>query len=164
MAFKKTSSPQSSRPHDELGLIRALAGILDETGLTEIELEQDGIRVRVARSVAINANSPQSGAPAGTMGDLPPAASPQPHPADPEMHPGVVKSPMVGTVYLSPSPGAPQFIEIGVEVKQGQTLLVIEAMKTMNQIPAPRAGKVTRVLVDNGQPVEYGEALVVIEQ
>jgi acetyl-CoA carboxylase biotin carboxyl carrier protein len=71
---------------------------------------------------------------------------------------------MVGTVYLSPSPGAPQFIEIGVEVKQGQTLLVIEAMKTMNQIPAPRAGKVTRVLVDNGQPVEYGEALVVIEQ
>jgi len=164
MAFKKTPNAQSNRPQDELGLIRALAGILDETGLTEIELERDGIRVRVARSLAINANFPQSGTPAAAMGALPPAPPPPPYPADLETHPGLVKSPMVGTVYLSPSPGAPQFIEVGAEVKQGQTLLIIEAMKTMNQIPAPRAGKVTRVLVDNGQPVEYGEALVVIEQ
>jgi acetyl-CoA carboxylase biotin carboxyl carrier protein len=163
MAFKKTAGPRTDSPENELGLIRTLAAILDETGLTEIELERAGTRVRVSRAMAVNASvaalAPASAPPAAAASA--PAAGP--NPGEPAAHPGVVKSPMVGTVYRSPSPGAPLFVEIGSEVKQGQTLLIIEAMKTMNQIPAPRAGKVTQILVESGQPVEYGEAMVVIE-
>ena len=138
-------------------LIRELTKLLDETGLTEIEIEQDGQRVRVARGAVAAA------APAAQR--LAPAAAPQPAAAalDPSKHPGVVISPMVGTAYGSPEPGAKPFIEIGSKVKAGDTLLIIEAMKTMNQIPAARAGTVIQILFEDGQPVEFGEPLVIIE-
>jgi acetyl-CoA carboxylase biotin carboxyl carrier protein len=134
-------------------LIRELTKLLEETGLTEIEIEQDGQRVRVARNAATPA-TPRAAAPA-----------PQPvaAPLDPSKHPGVVISPMVGTAYAAPEPGAKPFIEIGAQVKAGDTLLVVEAMKTMNQIPAPRAGTVIQILFEDGQPVEFGEPLVIIE-
>jgi acetyl-CoA carboxylase biotin carboxyl carrier protein len=163
MAFKRNPMSPANSSEDELALIRRLAGVLDETGLGEIEIERAGIRVRVARSVAINAIVPQAASAGAPIASAPVAPPPQSQSANLDAHPGVVKSPMVGTAYRSPSPGAQQFVEIGSEVKQGQTLLIIEAMKTMNQIPAPRAGRVTRILVENGQPVEYGEALAVIE-
>jgi acetyl-CoA carboxylase biotin carboxyl carrier protein len=140
-------------------LIHELTKLLDETGLTEIEIEQDGQRVRVARGAVATA------APTVTRA----AAEPQPVaesvkvPLDPAKHPGVVNSPMVGTAYGSPEPGAKPFIEIGARVKAGDTLLIIEAMKTMNQIPAPRAGSVIQILFEDGQPVEFGEPLVIIE-
>ena len=141
-------------------LIQELSKLLDETGLTEIEIEQDGQRIRVARgSVAVAA------APAPVAR----AAAPQPvgesaaAPMDAAKHPGVVKSPMVGTAYMAPEPGARPFIEVGTKVKAGDTLIIIEAMKTMNQIPAPRGGTVTQILCEDGQPVEFGEPLVIIE-
>jgi acetyl-CoA carboxylase biotin carboxyl carrier protein len=164
MALKKPAGSRIGSPEEELGLIRTLATILDETGLTEIELEREGTRVRVSRAMAISASvaAPASAPSHPTAPALAPAESPKPA-SDLAAHPGLVKSPMVGTVYRSPSPGAPLFVDVGSEVKQGQTLLIIEAMKTINQIPAPKAGKVTQVLVENGQPVEYGEPLVVIE-
>jgi len=141
-------------------LIQELSKLLDETGLTEIEIEQEGQRIRVARgSVAVAAAAPRAIA----------AAAPQPitesasKPMDPAKHPGVVASPMVGTAYMAPEPSARPFIEVGSKVKAGETLLIIEAMKTMNQIPAPRAGTVTQILCEDGQPVEFGEPLVIIE-
>jgi len=161
MAFKKTSGASTHLPERELDLIRTLAGLLDETGLTEIELEHQGTRVRVSRAVTGSASTvPHPPLPASVSASPVTAAAP---PVHADGHPGVVKSPMVGTVYRSPTPGAALFVEVGSEVKEGQTLLIIEAMKTMNQIPAPRAGRVTQVLVENGQPVEYGQALVVVE-
>ena len=153
------------RDGSERALIRDLAQLLNETGLSEIEIERDGLKVRVARQLTVAA----AAAPAVTqlaprsVPTMPtPAAAP---PAGPDWasHPGCVKSPMVGTSYRSPEPGAPAFIEIGARVSQGQTLLIIEAMKTMNHIPAPKAGVVSQILFENGQPVEYGEPLVVIE-
>lgn len=148
----------------ELALIRTLAGILNDTGLSEIELEKSGTRVRVSKAITAVANvstAPVHHAPAITA---PASSSLVAAPKVPEAdHPGTVKSPMVGTIYLAPAPGANNFIEIGTQVKEGQTLLIIEAMKTMNQIPAPKAGKVVRILVDSGHPVEYGEPLVVVE-
>ena len=137
-------------------VVRALAALLDETGLTEIEVEQDGLRVRVARQ-----HAPQPARPAVTV-PLTAAAS-LPAGIDPAQHPGVVTSPMVGTAYRSPEPGAKPFIEVGSTVEAGATLLIIEAMKTMNQIPAPRSGTVIQVLVADGQPVEYGQPLMIIE-
>ena len=136
--------------------IRELTKLLDETGLTEIEIEQDGQRVRVARNVAARA----AAAPAPVPLAVPEMAAP---PLDLAKHPGVVNSPMVGTAYAAPEPGAKPFIEIGSKVKVGDTLLVVEAMKTMNQIPAPRAGTVIQILFEDGQPVEFGEPLVIIE-
>lgn len=156
MAEKKTGIDQA--------LIRDLANILNETDLTEIEVEQDDLRIRVSRqgtpqyvqapiaAPAALAAAPSAAAPAAAA-----APAPARNPAN------VVAAPMVGTCYMSPAPGARPFVEVGATVKEGQTLLIIEAMKTMNQIPAPRSGKVTEVLVDDGRPVEYGEALVVIE-
>ena len=140
-------------------LILELTKLLHETGLTEIEIEQDGQRVRVARGGAISSAASRATAASipQTVGES--AAAP----LDPAKHPGVVISPMVGTAYGSPEPGAKPFIEIGSKVKAGDTLLIIEAMKTMNQIPAPRAGTIAQVLFDDGQPVEYGEPLVIIE-
>ena len=134
-------------------LILELTKLLDETGLTEIELEQNGQRVRVARgAVAPRAEpAPQ------------PVAESIAKPLDPAKHPGVVTSPMVGTAYGAAEPGAKPFVEVGSTVKAGDTLLIIEAMKTMNQIPAPRGGTITQVLFDDGQPVEFGEPLVIIE-
>jgi acetyl-CoA carboxylase biotin carboxyl carrier protein len=141
-------------------LIRELALLLDETSLTEIEIERAGLRLRVARNVSIAASMPAGFQPAASA--TAPAATPAAV-ADVAKHPGAVPSPMVGTAYWSSEPGAKPFIEIGTKVSVGQTLLIIEAMKTMNQIPSPRAGTVTQILVEDGQPVEFGEPLVIIE-
>ncbi len=138
-------------------LILELTKLLEETGLTEIEIEQDSQRVRVARG-AIAPVAPRAAAPVAQ-----PAVAEAELPLDPSKHPGVVISPMVGTAYGSPEPGAKRFIEIGSRVKTGDTLLIIEAMKTMNQIPATRAGTVIQILFEDGQPVEFGEPLVIIE-
>ena len=140
------------------GLIRSLAALLNETGLSEIEIEQKGLRVRIARNLTIAAVAPAI----GTAGVTTAPAMIVPA-RDADTHPGTLKSPMVGTAYRAAEPGAPAFVEVGAVVKQGQTVLIIEAMKTMNHIPAPRAGTVTAVLVENGQPVEYGEPLLIIE-
>jgi acetyl-CoA carboxylase biotin carboxyl carrier protein len=141
-------------------LIRELALLLDETSLTEIEIERAGLRVRVARNISIAAAVPAQAATIVSAQAVPAAETPA---ADFANHPGVVPSPMVGTAYWAPEPGAKPFIEIGAKVAAGQTLLIIEAMKTMNQIPSPRAGTVTQILVEDGQPVEFGEPLVIIE-
>jgi acetyl-CoA carboxylase biotin carboxyl carrier protein len=147
---KKTKAVAKSSPRSpELALIDNLAEILNSTGLTEIELEQKGVRVRVSKSV----NATYQAAPAAAAAPVAPAGDMA----------GGVKSPMVGTAYLAASPEAAAFVAVGTTVKQGQTLLIIEAMKTMNQIPAPKSGKVTQILVTNGQPVEFGEVLMVVE-
>ena len=139
-------------------LIRELALLLDETSLTEIEIERAGLRLRVARNVSIAAAMPASFQQA-TSAPAPAAVAA----TDIAKHPGAVPSPMVGTAYWASEPGAKPFIEVGTKVSVGQTLLIIEAMKTMNQIPSPRAGTVTQILIEDGQPVEFGEPLVIIE-
>jgi acetyl-CoA carboxylase biotin carboxyl carrier protein len=151
------SAPKFTR--DDSALIRELALLLDETSLTEIEIERAGLRLRVARNISIAASMPANYQPAPSA---PPAAAPVDI-ADIAAHPGVVPSPMVGTAYWASEPGAKPFIEVGSKVSVGQTLLIIEAMKTMNQIPSTRAGTVTQILVEDGQPVEFGEPLVIIE-
>lgn len=145
------------------GLIRDLADILNDTDLTEIEVEQDDLRIRVSRASAtqyvqapIAAAAPVAAAPVA-------AAAPTAAPVAAADNKNAVTAPMVGTAYLAPAPGAKAFIEVGATVKEGQTLLIIEAMKTMNQIPAPRSGKVTEILITDGQPVEYGQPLVIVE-
>jgi acetyl-CoA carboxylase biotin carboxyl carrier protein len=154
-----TAKSKSSDRSGDAALIRELALLLDETDLTEIEIERAGLRVRVARNVSIAASVPANYAPAAGS----PVAAASVAPIDVAKHPGVVPSPMVGTVYWASEPGAKPFIEVGSKVTAGQTLMIIEAMKTMNQIPAPRAGTVTQILVEDGVPVEYGEPLVIIE-
>lgn len=144
------------------GLIRDLANILNETDLTEIEVEQDDMRIRVSRAgtpqyVQAPVNGPAF-APAAAPAA--PVAAAAPAPAD---NKNAVTAPMVGTVYMAPAPGARNFIEVGATVKEGQTLLIIEAMKTMNQIPSPRSGKITEILINDAQPVEYGQPLVIVE-
>ena len=151
------SAPKKGKVDKEL--IRELAGLLDEASLSEIEIEQAGLRVRVSRS---------GGVPMQAVHQTVPAASPATATATntsaaDQMPSGAVPSPMVGTTYLAAAPGADPFVKVGDTVSQGQTLLIVEAMKTMNQIPAPTAGKVARILVENGQPVEYGEPLVILE-
>lgn len=139
-------------------VIRELAKLLEETGLSEIAIEQDGVSIRVARNlVATASRTRQAEIPAAV-----PAAT-TPAPLDPAQHPGLVASPMVGTAYWAPEPGARPFVDVGSQVKAGETLLIIEAMKTMNQIPAPRSGTVIQILVEDGQPVEFGEPLMIIE-
>jgi acetyl-CoA carboxylase biotin carboxyl carrier protein len=150
---------KSSVDHE---LIRELAKLLDETGLSEIEIDRDGLRVRVARGAAGIAPATAVVPPTGQAAVAAEAAV-RALTDDPVTHPGCVRSPMVGTAYLAPEPGAAPFIEVGTRVSQGQTLLIIEAMKTMNHIPAPKAGVVTAILVENGQPVEFGEPLAIIE-
>ncbi|MCX2696423.1 acetyl-CoA carboxylase biotin carboxyl carrier protein [Ochrobactrum chromiisoli] len=142
--------------------IRDLADILNETDLTDIEVEHGDLRIRVSRKVTVQA--------AATVMQAAPAAAPAPvaavvatEPTKAELSKNAVPSPMVGTAYLAPAPGARNFIEVGTQVKEGQTLLIIEAMKTMNQIAAPRAGTVKAILIEDAQPVEFGEPLVVIE-
>ncbi len=152
-------------------LVKDLARILRDTDLSEIEVENEGVRVRVARQANIApqmvqahvpmAQAPMAMAPAAANSASAPAA-PAPA-ADPAKHPGAVPSPMVGTVYTQPEPGASAFIKVGDTVKEGQQLFIIEAMKTMNPVPSPRSGTVTAILVHDAQPVEYGEALCVIE-
>jgi len=153
----KSDAPPAVPAED---VVRALAKLLDETGLSEIEIEEGGRRVRVARAVP---------AATATFMAPPTAAAPRvqavaaERPPEPSEHPGVVLSPMVGSAYRAPEPGAKPFVDIGARVKVGDTLLIIEAMKTLNQIPAPRAGTVTQILFEDGQPVEFGESLMIIE-
>ena len=150
----------------EAGWIRELAGILEETGLTEIEIEKNEVRLRVSRQggasqVVAAAPAPAvAAAPAAAAAPVAAAPAASPGAAD---HPGAVKSPMVGTAYLSPSPGAEPFIKEGGSVAEGQTIMIVEAMKTMNPITAPRSGSVTKILVSDAQPVEFDEALLIIE-
>ena len=142
-------------------VIRELAGLLDETNLTEIEWEQDDQRVRVSRGGGGGMH--YVAAPASMPGAAPVAPGDQAPIAAPTSHPGAVKSPMVGTAYLSPEPSAPAFVKVGDSVSQGQTLLIVEAMKTMNPIAAPHSGKVTAILIDDSTPVEFGEPLMIVE-
>lgn len=142
--------------------IRDLADILNETDLTDIEVEHGDLRIRVSRKVTVQAAATVMPAAAPVaVAAAPAAAAAGPTKAD--LSKNAVPSPMVGTAYLAPAPGARNFIEVGAQVKEGQTLLIIEAMKTMNQIPAPRAGTVKAILIEDAQPVEFGEPLVVIE-
>jgi acetyl-CoA carboxylase biotin carboxyl carrier protein len=160
----KAPASSGSGSDPELTLIASLAEILNRTGLSEIELDRRGTRFRVSKQIgvtAVQAPTVQHHAPAAPA--APPTTAETAVKARDAEHPGAVKSPMVGTVYRASTPGAPPFVEVGSTVKQGQTLIIIEAMKTMNQIPSPRDGRVTHVFVDNGQPVEFGEPLVVIE-
>ncbi|MBB2165448.1 acetyl-CoA carboxylase biotin carboxyl carrier protein [Gluconacetobacter sp. 1b LMG 1731] len=139
--------------------IRALAEILTETGLTEIEIAEKDNRIRVARAAPGVVHAVPAAAAAAPIAAAPVAAAP----ADPAKHPGAVTSPMVGVAYLTPDPSSPPFVTEGQSVTAGQTLMLIEAMKTFNQIKAPRAGTLRKLLVASGDPVEFGEALAVIE-
>jgi acetyl-CoA carboxylase biotin carboxyl carrier protein len=150
---KKTSQIDQS-------LIRELADLLGETGLSEIEIEHEGLRVRVARTALAPAAAPPqpvTAAPAPSFEALAESKN------ELAQHPGTVISPMVGTAFRAPEPGAAPFVEVGSTVTEGQTVMIIEAMKTMNQIPTPRSGTVTAILAEDGQPVEFGEPLIVIE-
>jgi acetyl-CoA carboxylase biotin carboxyl carrier protein len=162
----------SKRPQEsDIEFVKALAELLRANDLTEIEVnrdfgEDDALTIRVARQapagVAAAAAPLQIAAPAGPSAPAPPPA-PAAMTADPSEDPGVVPSPMVGTAYLQPEPGAPSFVKTGDVVSEGQTILIIEAMKTMNQIPAPRAGRIKRILVEDGSPVEFGAPLLILE-
>jgi acetyl-CoA carboxylase biotin carboxyl carrier protein len=166
MAKKASANSQEA---NELALIRKLAEILNETGLTEIELDQKGARVRVSKggfAAATVHHAPLAHTPTPLAANAPVAANPaapQLAAAAAETTGTPLKSPMVGTAYLASSPEAAPFVTVGASVKQGQTVLIIEAMKTMNQITAPKAGKVIKINIENAQPVEFGEVLMVIE-
>ncbi len=166
------AAPESGEPQAiDTRVVRKLADILKDTGLTEIEVESGGLKIRVAREVTV-----QQMAPAMTHQVAAPAAAPAPAapapvaapvaeaaPAAPAHNGETIKSPMVGTIYLQATPGSDPFVKVGQTVTQGQTLLIVEAMKTMNPIPAPKAGKIVEILVSDAQPVEFGEPLVIIE-
>ncbi len=153
------ANKQDKGPIDK-EIIRDLAALLDETSLTEIEIEQSGLRVRVSRGAGPAANV-IAAAPAAPQAAVP-SSEPAPKSAA-TSGPGLVASPMVGTAYQASAPGSPPFVKVGDIVSKGQTVFIVEAMKTMNQIPAPIAGVVVEILVSNGQPVEYGEPLMRIE-
>ncbi len=151
-------------PRPDIELIRALAAVLDEAGLTEIEIGEGEGRIRIARKPAPAAAAmpaaqaaPHS-APAAGEAEPPAAAG-----ADDASHPGAVISPLVGVVYVAPEPGGPPFVTVGDDIAEGETLFIVEAMKTMNPVRAPRAGRVTRILAENGARVEYGEVLLILE-
>jgi acetyl-CoA carboxylase biotin carboxyl carrier protein len=163
MARQPDDTKAAKFKSDDSALIRELALLLDETSLTEIEIERSGLRVRVARNISIAASMPANFQQAPSSATANAASVAPAAVADLAKHPGVVPSPMVGTAYWASEPGAKPFIEVGSRVSVGQTLLIIEAMKTMNQIPSTRAGTVTQILVEDGQPVEFGEPLVIIE-
>ena len=152
----------AERLEPDLDLIRELAKILSETGLSEIEIGEGDRRIRVARQLAY-AQAAAGLALAAPQAAGAPAASAVQAPSVDASHPGAVTSPMVGAVYVAAEPGAQPFVKVGDQVSEGQTLLIIEAMKTMNPIRAPRSGRVTRILVENGAPVEYGEVLLIVE-
>lgn len=149
------------RHNDDQAFVRDLAELLEEKNLSEIEIERGDFRVRVARQLAAAPVAAAAYAAPAPAASAAPAAAPASN--DPAKHPGVVTSPMVGTAYLAPEPGAKAFIEVGASVRQGQTVLIVEAMKTMNAIPAPRAGTVREILVADGQPVEFGEPLIIVD-
>ena len=150
----------------DTAIVKALADILDEAGLAELEFENSDMSVRLSRvsgsAAPVAAVAPVAAAPVAPAAAASPAADASPS-ADAASHPGAVTSPMVGTVYVAPEPDAPNFIEVGDSVKKGQTILIVEAMKVMNPITAPADGKIAQILVQNAQPVEFGEVLVVIE-
>jgi acetyl-CoA carboxylase biotin carboxyl carrier protein len=165
-AKNETAKPATA----EGQMIRELAELLNATGLTEIEIEKSGLKIRVAKKISVAHTVPQTFMPvaagpisAQTQVGAAPSDAKVAASGDLAKHPGAVKSPMVGTAYRSPEPGAAPFCDVGSKVNQGDTLLIIEAMKTMNQIPAPKAGTVKAILVENAQPVEYGEPLIIIE-
>lgn len=139
-------------------LIRKLADLLDETGLSEIEYEADGRRIRVGRSYGVVMEAPSGGATEASPS--PPAAADVSGQAIP---PGAITSPMVGTVYVANEPGAAPLVKVGDQVAEGQTLLIIEAMKVMNPLASPHAGKVTQIFISDGQPIEFGEPLIVVD-
>ena len=159
----------ADKPSDKNGrfdtsLIRELAAILREADLGEIEVEQSGVRIKVAKGAAAAVHYAAAPAAAPAAASAAPAAAAAPAaPTSLRDHPGAVKSPMVGTVYLQAEEGAPKFVKVGDTVNAGATLLLVEAMKTFNPVTAPRGGKVTQILIDNQQPVEFGEPLVIIE-
>lgn len=162
------TSPKAPADPFDARLVRKLADILTETGLTEIEVEQGALKIRVAKQAVaaavhhVAAPGPVAVAAAPTAAPAPAAAAASP--AAPARASGEeVKSPMVGTVYLQPNPGSPPFVKVGDTVEAGQTLFIIEAMKTMNPIPASRSGKIVEILVEDAQPVEFGEPLAIIE-
>jgi acetyl-CoA carboxylase biotin carboxyl carrier protein len=159
------SSPKSSSSKSETKLVKELADILDASGLAEIEYETEAVSIRLSRvtgamPVAATTPPPVAAPAAAPVAAAPVAEAPS---ANPASHPGALTSPMVGTVYTSPEPDAPAFISEGDTVKAGQTLFIVEAMKVMNPITAPKAGKISNILVQNAQPVEFGEALVIVE-
>lgn len=158
------SSPKAPADPIDARLVRKLADILTETGLTEIEVEHNDLKIRVAKTAAPAAVQ-YAPAPAAFAAPAPAVAASagEAAPAAVERKGDVVKSPMVGTVYLQPQPDAPAFVKVGDTVTAGQTLLIVEAMKTMNPIPAPRGGKIVEIIVQDAQPVEFGEPLIVIE-
>ncbi len=143
--------------------VRQLAKLLDETGLTEIEYATGAFRVRVARQQTVVHEAASPGSAAAAPVSTPVAAPALVEKAYDATHPGAVKSPMVGTGYLAPEPGAPAFVAVGDRVKEGQTLMLVEAMKTFNEIKSPRAGTVRKILIENQQPVEYGDVLMIID-
>jgi acetyl-CoA carboxylase biotin carboxyl carrier protein len=170
VAFALSTDEPLGGPHVDTAIVRDLAQILKDTDLTTIEVEHGALRIRVAREVTVQAAPVQqyaapAAAPAAAAPAPAPSAAPSaaPAPAAPEVSGDQVKSPMVGTVYLQPQPGAAAFVKVGDTVAEGQTLVLVEAMKTMNPIPSPRAGKIKALLVGDAQPVEYGEPLVVLE-
>ncbi len=145
-------------------IIRELANLLTETDLTEIEVQQADLRIRVARQINVTATVPVSAPVVGVATPVAVAAAPAaPVAADPSNHPGVLKSPMVGTAFLGAAPGAKPFVEIGSKVSQGDRVLIVEAMKTFNDIIAPKSGTVTALFIEDKQPVEYGQPLMIIE-
>ena len=151
----------------DTAIVKALADILDEAGLAELEFENGNMSVRLSRiagsAAPVAAVAPVAAAPVAPAATAPAPAGDAAPAADAASHPGAVTSPMVGTVYVAPEPDAPSFIEVGDSVKKGQTILIVEAMKVMNPITAPADGKIAQILVQNAQPVEFGEVLVVIE-
>jgi len=163
MASNKPSGGRKSGMNVDTKLVRELAELLNETGLTEIEVEDDDRKIRVARGGTIAAAPPAvAAAPVAAAAPAPAAAAPTAESAAPAAHADALKSPMVGTAYLAPEPGAANFVNVGDSVKQGDTLLIVEAMKVMNPISADKSGTVKAILVDNAQPVEFDQPLVVI--
>jgi acetyl-CoA carboxylase biotin carboxyl carrier protein len=162
------SSPKAPADPIDARLVRKLADILTDTGLSEIEVEHGGLKIRVAKTLTAAPVQVAASAPIAMAAPLaaPPAAAagaPTADAAAPVRAGEVVKSPMVGTVYMQPQPDAPPFVKVGDTVQAGQTLMIVEAMKTMNPIPAPKGGRIVEILVSDAQPVEFGEPLVVIE-
>lgn len=165
MAAKLPPKPSNDKHNPvDTDYLKELASLIENTALTEIEIEKGDLRIRVARVVPAAINVPVHSAPAYTQPPAPVASVAASAPVvSPKDHAGTVPSPMVGTVYMRPAPGAKAFVEIGSKVEVGDKLLLVEAMKTFNDIVAPRAGTITAIFVEDGQPVEYGEPLVIIE-
>ena len=167
MTTKKATASKATAKSSGATLVQDLADILDQSGLVELEYATDDVSIRLSRAAPVGVAAPVVSAPVAAAPVAAPAAASAPAveeaPVDAANHPGAVTSPMVGTAYLAPEPGASNFINEGDQVKEGQTLVIIEAMKVMNPITAPKAGVVKKIIVGNSQPVEYGEALVIVE-